>query len=74
MNVRAARHASAAHLLLILAAALLPGGSPAAAAPAGPELIVHNGRVVTVDPKFTVVRAMSVREGRVTAVGGDDEI
>lgn len=76
MNVRVARHASPVRLILILVAALTSTACAAGAAdPAdAPHLIVHNGRIVTVDPKFTVVAAMSVRDGRIVAVGGDDEI
>jgi predicted amidohydrolase YtcJ len=39
-----------------------------------PDLIVHNGRVVTVDPAFSVAQALSVKNGRVLAVGGDEQV
>jgi len=39
-----------------------------------PEAILFNGKAVTVDPSFTIVRAMAVRGGRIVAVGGDDEV
>ncbi|MBD3676121.1 MAG: amidohydrolase family protein [Planctomycetaceae bacterium] len=38
------------------------------------DLILHNGRIVTVDEDFTVVQALAVKNGKVVAVGADDEI
>ncbi len=37
-------------------------------------LILHNGRIVTVDPGFSVVQAIAVRGSRIVAVGGNEEI
>ncbi len=37
-------------------------------------LILHNGRIVTVDPAFSVVQAMAVRGNRIAAVGSNEEI
>ncbi len=34
-------------------------------------MIVHNARVVTVDPQFRVAQAVAVRQGRIQAVGDD---
>lgn len=45
-----------------------------AALAAGPDLIVHNAKVVTVDAGFTVRQAMAVSGGRIQAVGSNDEI
>ncbi len=39
-----------------------------------PDLIVHHGKIVVVDEKFTIAQAMSVRDGKVLAVGTNDEI
>ncbi len=41
---------------------------------AGADLIVTNGRIITCDGGFQIVRALAVRDGRFTAIGGDDEI
>ena len=49
----------------VLAALLLC--LPAAAADA--DLILHNGKVVTVDAAFRVVEAIAVKGGRITATG-----
>ncbi|MCK6454738.1 MAG: amidohydrolase family protein [Alphaproteobacteria bacterium] len=40
----------------------------------GPELIVHGGRIVTLDAASRVVPAMMVRDGVVAAVGETDEV
>lgn len=39
-----------------------------------PTLIVHGGRIVTVDAGFTIVSAMAVRGDRVVAIGSDQEV
>ncbi len=38
------------------------------------DLIVHHGRIVTVDQKFTVTQAMAVKDGIILSTGTDDEI
>ena len=38
------------------------------------DLILHNGRVVTVDPDLGTVPALAVRAGRVEAVGSDADV
>ena len=48
---------------LLFAAAVLP----VAAAP--PDLIVHHGRIATVDAAFSIQEAMAVSEGRVVRIG-----
>src|SRR5687767_1256787 len=54
----------AAFLTLLLPTSLL----------AQPDLIVHGGKIVTVDEKFSVVEAMSIRHGRIEEVGTRAEI
>jgi predicted amidohydrolase YtcJ len=39
-----------------------------------PDLILHNGKIVTVDRDFSVRQAMAVKDGRILAVGGDAEL
>src|SRR5208337_5061349 len=46
--------------------------SPALAADA--DLILHNGKVVTVDKKFTVHQAIAVQGGKVLKVGSNAEV
>jgi predicted amidohydrolase YtcJ len=38
------------------------------------DLILHNGKVVTVDPAFSVRQALAVREGKVLRVGTDADV
>ena len=35
------------------------------------DLILHNGKVVTVDPQSSIRQAVAVKGGRITAVGTD---
>ena len=46
--------------------------APAAAAP--PDVIVHNGRVVTVDAEFSVREALAISGDRIMQVGSDEDI
>jgi predicted amidohydrolase YtcJ len=48
----------------------VPGGLYAA----GPDLIVFNGKVVTVDLGFSVQQALAVESNRIVAIGRNDEI
>ena len=38
------------------------------------DLIVYNGKVVTVDSDFSICRAMAVKDNRILRVGGNKEI
>jgi predicted amidohydrolase YtcJ len=61
----------------IVIAAFIVLGAVARVSPAAegaPDLIVHHGKVVTVDPRFSVASAMSVKDGKIVRVGADDEI
>src|SRR5687768_14962538 len=58
---------------LLVPVLLLASHSPAAPA-AEFDLIIHNGRVVTVDPSFTVAHAMSVKDGAVVQVGANADV
>jgi predicted amidohydrolase YtcJ len=51
--------------------------APAATAPSlegTADLILANGKVITVDPADTIAQAVAVKDGRIQAVGGDGEI
>jgi predicted amidohydrolase YtcJ len=41
---------------------------------APPSHVFHNGKIVTVDPQFRIAQAMAIRDGRVLAVGSNDEM
>jgi adenine deaminase len=45
---------------------------PSAAQP--PDLILHHGKIVSVDEKFTVTEAIAVRGERIVAVGKNDDV
>lgn len=49
---------------------LLCGCSPSSA----PDMILFNGKIITVDQKSTIAQAVAVKEGKITAVGSNDEI
>lgn len=53
----------------VLGAAVL-----AACGPPPADLVLMNGRVVTLDPEARIVQAVAVRDGRIIAVGADTDI
>jgi predicted amidohydrolase YtcJ len=54
--------------------ALLAAIPPVTLAADEAELILHNGKVVTVDRDFSVRQAMAVKDGKILAVGSDADI
>jgi len=42
--------------------------------PLAPEMIMRNGRIVTVDERFGIAEALAVQHGRIVAVGSNEEI
>lgn len=48
--------------------------APAPPARAATDLIVHNARIVTADPEFSVREAMAIEDGKVTAVGASRDL
>ena len=54
--------------------ALICAGTAIAAVAAEPDLIVYNGKIVTADPDFSIRSAMAVRDGRIVAVGNDEQV
>ncbi|MBI3077670.1 MAG: amidohydrolase [Deltaproteobacteria bacterium] len=63
-------------LLLIGSAldALVTRHAQAAALDLAPDLILHNGKIVTVDRTFSIARAVAIKDGRFVAVGDDQEV
>ncbi|MFC1607660.1 amidohydrolase [Candidatus Latescibacterota bacterium] len=39
-----------------------------------PDIIIHNGKIVTVDRSFSIVEALSIRNGRILATGSSADI
>ena len=60
--------------LLCLAIALLVAVSPALAQPVAADLILHGGKVVTLDKRSTIAQAVAIRDGKFLAVGSDAEV
>ncbi len=58
--------------MLAFVAAFLVSAAPLLAADA--DLILHNGKVVTVDVAFSIVEAVAVKDGRIIAVGRSSDI
>lgn len=59
-------------VIAIIAACCLLLENPASAQP--PDLVVTHAKIITVDPQFTIVEALAVRDGRIVAVGKNDDI
>src|ERR1700719_3207947 len=54
--------------------ALVGGASTVRAQQRVPDLILSNGKIITVDERFTVAQAVAIRADRVVAVGSNQEI
>src|SRR5262245_20705277 len=59
--------------LATLALTLLFAGPMRAAEPAA-DLVMLNGKIVTVDPRFSIVEAAAIRDGRFVAVGANAKV
>jgi predicted amidohydrolase YtcJ len=59
-------------VIALAVATLFVVGSQAAAQP--PDLILHHGKIVTVDPAFSIAEAIAVRGERIVVVGKNDEV
>ncbi len=57
--------------LALAACSGFPSSTDTAAAP---DTIFFNGKIVTVDEKFSIAEAVAIRDGRFVAVGGNDRI
>ena len=55
-------------LILGLALVALSGCAP----PEPVDLVLHNGKIVTVDDAFSIQQAVAVHDGRIVEVGGND--
>jgi len=56
----------------LISLAIVPLSGPAGAEDA--DLILHNGKVVTVDRDFSIAEALAIRGDRLIRVGTDDEV
>ena len=58
----------------LLAGALVAGSLSLSAQQAAPDLILSNGKIITVDESFSIAQAVAVRGDRIVAVGTNQEI
>src|SRR5690349_11432832 len=65
------KNLAAMAVLAVLVACSAPSGIPDAAAP---DLILHNGKIVTVDSSFSIAQAMAIRDGKFVAVGANEAV
>src|SRR5262245_4118482 len=66
-------------ILSFAAAAPAAAQSSAASAAPGelvvyPDLVLYNGKILTVDPQFTIAEAVAARDGRVLTVGSNADV
>jgi predicted amidohydrolase YtcJ len=61
-------------LALFVAAALATAAARQSTPTPAPDLILHNGRIVTVDASFSIAEAVAIADGRLTAVGRSADI
>jgi predicted amidohydrolase YtcJ len=73
MRRRSALAALVGVVATIAIGAALQAQGPGPANPP-PDLILSNGKIVTVDERFTIVQAVAVRGDRILAVGSNQEI
>ncbi len=61
-------------LIATLFAACVTWAATVVTAVAAPGLILHNGKIVTVDGRFTIAQALAIKDGRIVAVGKNADI
>ena len=65
---------SSTSLLAIFLLLVLNHCAPAVPDALAPDLVLHNGKIVTVDEDFSIAQAVAIKDGRFVAVGSDSEI
>ena len=68
---RMARHMAMALTALLTTSCAFFGGQPSSG---GPDLVLYNGKIVTVDERFSIAQAVAIKDGRFVAVGNDRTI
>jgi predicted amidohydrolase YtcJ len=61
-------------VLAVLVGAALLSASRGAEPTAEADLILHHGKIVTVDLKFSIQQALAIKDGRILRVGTNDEV
>jgi len=62
------------HVLLVVVSALMAGVSWIGAQGAPLDVLLVNGKIITVDERFTVAQALGVRGDRIAAVGSNADV
>lgn len=60
--------------LVLCVALLLTVVAQNAPAAEAPDLILHHGKIVTVDADFSIREAIAIKDGRIAAVGSSEEV
>ena len=53
---------------------LMLAGLASGALAAPPDVILHNGKIVTVDDTFSIAEAIAIADGRIVAVGAESDV
>jgi predicted amidohydrolase YtcJ len=61
-------------IVIVVVFAIASSVSIAHAQQAAPDLILSNGKIITVDQRFTIAEALAVKNDRIVAVGSNQEI
>jgi len=61
-------------LVLIAALSLAAGVAPTHAQAPAADMVLINGKVITLDDTSSILQAIAIRDGRVLAVGSDEDI
>src|SRR5690348_8579199 len=65
------RRAAVLLAALLSACAMRSASTPPGAAP---DLVLYNGKIVTVDAAFSIVQAVAIRGDRIVAAGANDAV
>lgn len=60
--------------ILLAAMASLLGCASGPAAAGYADLIIHHAKIITVDENFSIAEAIAIKDGRIIAIGPDEEI
>jgi predicted amidohydrolase YtcJ len=71
---RAAKRLLLAAFFLLLAGISLADQSPPSVSAPSADLVLLNGKIITVDAKDSVVQAVAIREGKILAAGTNEEM
>lgn len=51
-----------------------PASTPSEWQPLAPDSVIINGKIITVDRKFTITQAVAVKDGKIIAVGSNEDV